>query len=98
MTRRPDPRIAEDDPTGAPRKNGELVFAAPWEGRIFGMAVALSDQNAYAWEEFRDQLKSEIAAATARGDTSGYYERWLRSFEVLLVAKGLIAPAELAER
>ena len=25
-----------------PRKNGELVFEAPWEGRAFGIAVALS--------------------------------------------------------
>ncbi len=29
-----------------PRKNGELVFAAPWEGRAFGLAVLLSEKGA----------------------------------------------------
>ena len=37
-----DPRIANLDRSAAlPRKNGELVFQAPWEGRAFGMAVVL---------------------------------------------------------
>ena len=26
-----------------PRKNGELVFDEPWQGRVFGMAVALHE-------------------------------------------------------
>src|SRR5581483_11355715 len=43
-----------------PRKNGELVFAAPWEGRAFGLAVALSDQGLYNWEEFRQSLITQI--------------------------------------
>ena len=34
-------------PEALPRKNGELVFEAPWEGRAFGLAVALSDQRHY---------------------------------------------------
>jgi hypothetical protein len=31
------------DDLAVPRKNGELVFEAPWEGRVFGMAVAMSE-------------------------------------------------------
>src|SRR5262249_16321508 len=46
-----------------PRKNGELVFEAPWEGRVFGMAVALYDQRHYAWEEFQRSLIDEIGRA-----------------------------------
>ena len=39
-----DPRIANLDSSAAlPRKNGELVFKAPWEGRAFGMAVVLNE-------------------------------------------------------
>ena len=39
-----DRRIEDlGDSLAVPRKNGELVFEAPWEGRVFGMAVALSD-------------------------------------------------------
>src|ERR671936_1853385 len=81
-----------------PRQNGELVFAAPWEGRVFGMAVALHDDAAYPWDEFRDRLIAEIARAEAAGEASSYYERWLAAFERLLVDKGLVAPGELAAR
>ena len=74
---RPDERIGEMEGAAAlPRKNGELVLEAPWEGRIFGLAVALNDGRMYDWDEFRARLVDEIAAAAAaaRAD-SGYYER-----------------------
>ena len=29
-------------PAAPPRDNGELVFAAPWESRAFGLALALN--------------------------------------------------------
>ncbi len=32
-----------------PRSNGELVFNVPWEGRAFGIAVALKDSGLYRW-------------------------------------------------
>jgi nitrile hydratase accessory protein len=96
MTTSPDPRIAIMDGEAAlPRKNGELVFNAPWEGRVFGMAVALNDEGAYTWDDFRDRLKSSIAAAESAQEASTYYERWLRSFESLLIDRGLVSPDEL---
>ena len=82
----------------APRKNGELVFEAPWEGRIFGMAVALYDQRLYAWEEFQRSLIDEIAAAGSEAEAARYYERWLASFERLLADKGMVTPEELDDR
>jgi len=81
-----------------PRKNGELVFEAPWEGRVFGMAVALYDQRCYAWEEFQRSLIDEIARAGEGPEALRYYERWLTSFERLLAEKGLVSPAELDDR
>ncbi len=37
-----DQRIEDlGDDLAVPRRNGELVFEAPWEGRVFGMTVAL---------------------------------------------------------
>jgi len=99
MARRPDPRIAYmDGEIAAPRKNGELVFEAPWEGRVFGMAVALCDQQACDWESFRAQLIAEIAAAEKRGEASGYYERWLRAFESLVLAEGILSAEEIETR
>jgi cobaltochelatase CobN len=95
----PDNRIESlSDDLAVPRQNGELVFAAPWEGRVFGMAVTLSDNQVYAWEAFRDRLVLEIAAAEEHGDPSGYYERWLASFERLLLESGVITAEELDAR
>jgi cobaltochelatase CobN len=94
-----DGRIEDlGDDLAVPRKNGELVFAAPWEGRVFGLAVALSDQATIAWDDFRDRLVAEIAAAEEHGDESGYYERWLASFERLLLDTGLLTATELDAR
>jgi nitrile hydratase accessory protein len=77
-----------------PRKNGELVFAAPWEGRAFGLAVALSDERCYGWDDFRTRLVDEIAAAP----DDPYYERWLAALERVLVEQGLVTPEELDRR
>ena len=82
---------------GMPRKNGELVFEEPWQGRVFGMAVALHEQGLYEWEEFRQTLIAQIAAAEARGGWFVYYEIWLATFEELLAKKGLVTPEELDE-
>ena len=63
-----------------------------WQGRIFGMAIALSEQGAGPWEEFRFALhRRPIAAAEARGGEFRYYEVWLAAFERVLAAHGLVA-------
>jgi nitrile hydratase accessory protein len=48
------------DEGAPPRRNGELVFDEPWEGRAFGMAIALSEKGYYPWEEFRSRLIQTI--------------------------------------
>jgi nitrile hydratase accessory protein len=80
-------------PAALPRKNGELVFEAPWEGRAFGMAVVLHEKGAYPWDEFRDRLVQRVAEGSPR-----YYESWLAAFEALLQARGLVAQDELEAR
>lgn len=76
-----------------PRKNGELVFEAPWEGRAFGMAVVLHDSGAYRWDDFRDRLVENISDGSRR-----YYESWLSALESLLLARRMIEPEELDAR
>lgn len=99
MSVSPDPMIANMEGVAAfPRKNGELVFDALWEGRTFGMAIALNEHGAYAWGEFRDQLIAEIKTAESKGAESSYYERFLAAFESLLISKGLISRSELEAR
>jgi cobaltochelatase CobN len=83
--------------TAVPRRNGELVFDAPWQGRVFGMAVALSEQGLFAWEEFRQALIREVAAAEARGGEFRYYDAWLAAFERVLADRGVLALDEVEE-
>jgi nitrile hydratase accessory protein len=84
-------------PAALPRRNGELVFEEPWQGRVFGMAVALHEQGVFAWEEFRRELIARIAAVEAAGGPFDYYEAWLGAFEHLLAGRGLVGPAQLEE-
>jgi nitrile hydratase accessory protein len=85
-------------PAAMPRRNGELVFNQPWEGRAFGMAVALRDSHPFRWQAFSDRLEREIAAAGPADDGTRYYERWLAAFEHLLVDEELVSSEELALR
>jgi nitrile hydratase accessory protein len=80
-----------------PRRNGELVFDAPWQGRVLGMAVALSERGLFPWEEFRQALIAEVAAAEARGGEFRYYDAWLAAFECVLARRGALSAAELEE-
>ena len=87
-----------------PRKNGELVFEAPWQARALGMAVALSEQGLYRWDDFRSRLVAEIAEATEHAHdqeesaATSYYESWLASLEHILVETGICSPREIEQR
>jgi nitrile hydratase accessory protein len=86
---------------GIPRRNGELVFEAPWQARAFGLAMAVtSSDTVISWEEFRQTLIDEIGAWQEEhgvdADGFSYYERWLRALERALVSRGLLSDAELA--
>jgi nitrile hydratase accessory protein len=87
--------------TALPRKNGELVFEAPWQARAFGIAIALAQQGRYAWDDFRRQLIASNAQAEHEADESAatrYYEQWLASLERVLEDRGICSPEELERR
>ena len=94
-----DRQIANMDGEAAlPRSNGELVFQAPWEGRAFGIAVAMNEDGLYGWREFRDKLVEEIAAAGEDATGSTYYEQWLASLEKLAIQRGFVTLEEVDVR
>ena len=99
MAIKPDQGISgmEGD-VALPRRNGELVFSAPWEGRAFGIAVALKDGGLYRWDGFRDRLITEIALAAKQPETSAYYEQWLAALEKLVIETGCLTTQELDRR
>jgi nitrile hydratase accessory protein len=86
-----DRRVA--DLEGLPRKNGELVFQAPWQGRAFGLAVVLNEKGAYPWDDFRTGLVDQVATGQPE-----YYESWLNALESLLLARGIVTRDEVAQR
>ncbi len=87
-----------DGPGAPPRSNGELVFAAPWESRAFGLAMALHDGGLFEWEAFRRQLISAVAQAEAAGGDFSYYRCWLEALQTLLDTEGLLDLASVEER
>ena len=89
-------------PAALPRRNGELIFEAPWESRAFGLAVALHDAGKMDFEIFRERLIAEIASDSrehwADAGEGGYYEHWLDALQDVLLDCGLVSAGELAER
>ena len=81
-----------------PRRNGELVFDEPWEGRAFGLAVALNENGVYDWPDFSERLVEETASDEQQGRYGLYYQRWVRALERLALDHSLITPTELNAR
>jgi hypothetical protein len=64
-----------------PRRNGELVFDAPWQSTVFALAAAVVDHALDGDREpFRRQLITAIAADPARP----YWESWTAALEALV--------------
>jgi nitrile hydratase accessory protein len=82
--------VGMDGRAAMPRQNGELVFEAPWQGRVLGMAIALVQHLGLEWDEFRGRL---IAAIESDPDRP-YYESWTVALETLVHDLGLVAATE----
>ena len=82
--------LPQEGPAAPPRANGELVFGAPWESRIFGITLALLEAGRFVWPEFQARLIDAIAQHEAeRGDGEyQYYACWLEAFRTLASDKG----------
>jgi len=84
-----------------PRDDGGPVFAEPWQAQAFALAVKLSEQGLFTWNEWAETLGAELKAAADRGepdDGSHYYEHWLAALERLVVEKGLTDREAMRER
>jgi len=87
-----DREVADLD--GLPRKNGELVFEAPWQGRAFGMAAVLRKERGFEWEAFRGALIERIA----REPDAPYYSSWLAALERVLLERSVLTKEEIDRR
>jgi nitrile hydratase accessory protein len=80
-------------PAAPPRQNGELVFEAPWQGRAFGLCIAVLEREGLEWADFR----AHLVAAIARLPEAAYYEHFVAALADLLIERGLVE-RDAAER
>jgi nitrile hydratase accessory protein len=89
-------------PDHPPRADGALRFAREWERTAFAVALALSRDGHFEWEDFRQRLIGTIGAWEEEHGTSdpswNYYDQWLAALEASVVASGLATEDELASR
>ncbi len=70
-----------DGPAAPPRSNGELVFDAPWQARVFGLAAAFVQTR---FEGDREPFRQRLIAAIATDPERPYWESWVVALEDLV--------------
>ncbi len=74
-------------------EDNEPLFHEPWEGRVRAMRATLPGVHSpYGGRFFIESIRPDLYLK------SGYYERWLLSFEDALLKKGLLTAEELDEK
>ena len=82
---------------GAAEKNGELVFDEAWQGRIFGMTVAMSHDASFAVARVPGAAHRRDRARRARGRVLELLRALARTRSSSLLAdKGLARSTVLA--
>lgn len=68
----------------------------------FGVAIALSKQGYYEWEDFRQTLIATIHEWEANHDLDDpewdYYQCWVKTLEKMAIGSGLIEATEWTEQ
>ena len=106
MTASTDDPLDTEGPAAPPRANGELVFTAPWQSRLFGATMQLRETGRLDWDRFRQGLIEQIGrhqhalrADPDRGDDDyDYWGCWQHALEDLLAEAGLVGAGELTAR
>lgn len=91
MTATPDIVRAALHEAEPPAASGEPVFAEPWEGRAYGLALETMDRLGLPWEMFRQRLIAAIAEAPEQP----YYASWVAALERLVLDQGAGTDDEL---
>ncbi len=80
-----------------PMANGEVVFEEPWQGRVFGMAVALVEAGHFEWDVLQQSLIEVIEEWTnATKDVAAddgeypYYDLFQRALMRVLDDTGVV--------
>ena len=84
-----------------PMANGEVLFEEPWQGRVFGMAVALQESGIFTWSEFQASLIEVVGAWDRDAETTDpyeYYDHFQSALDALLASKAVVSRVDLQTR
>ncbi len=76
-----------DGVAAPPRRNGELVFEAPWQSRVFGLCAAIVET---CFDGDREPFRRQLIAAIAADPERPYWDCWTIALERLVLEAGLI--------
>jgi hypothetical protein len=76
-----------DGAVAPPRRNGELVFDAPWQSRVFGLCAAIVQT---CFDGDREPFRQQLIAAIAAEPDRPYWDSWTVALQRLVLDAGLI--------
>jgi hypothetical protein len=76
-----------DGAAAPPRRNGELVFEAPWQSRVFGLCAAIVET---CFEGDREPFRQRLIAAITAEPDRPYWDSWTIALERLALDAGLL--------
>lgn len=94
-----DPALAMSETVRPPLENGELVFDAPWQGRVFAMAVSLAEAGVFEWPAMQAKLIEHVGAWDAENPIDArydYFEHFSNALNAVLSDAGVVDQATLS--
>jgi hypothetical protein len=76
-----------------PRQNGELVFDAPWQSRVFGRCAAIVET---CFDGDREPFRHQLIAAIEADPHRPYWDSWTVALERLVVEAAVVDPVSIA--
>jgi nitrile hydratase accessory protein len=76
-------------------REGDPVFAEPWQAVAFAMTVRLHEQGVFSWSEWAEALSAELYKPGRRADGSDYYDCWVAALSRLVTELSLASGPEL---
>jgi hypothetical protein len=83
-----------DGVAAPPRRNGELVFDAPWQSRVFGLCAAIVET---CFEGDHEPFRQRLIAAIADDPDRPYWDSWTLALETLVTESGLLEAGALEQ-
>ena len=84
-----------DGATAPPRRNGELVFDAPWQSRVFGLCAAIVET---CFEGDREPFRQHLIVAITAEPDRPYWDSWTLALQQLAVGTGLLDALAIERR